>query len=73
MVMLTKERGWKKCITSIQDMYQNSCAEIRAAVGVTEPFSVNVGVIQGSAHSFLLFALVVDGLTQHVRIRAPWN
>ena len=63
----------EKYIETIKDMYDNSLTVIRTAVGETEPFNVNVGVHQGSALSPLLFAIVMDVLTDPIRRRAPWN
>ena len=60
-------------IKVIQDMYNDSQTVIRTACGTTEPFRVKVGVHQGSALSPLLFAIVMDVLTDPVRRSAPWN
>ena len=63
----------KEYIRIIQDMYADSRTVVKSAAGKTEPFRVEVGLHQGSALSPLLFAIVIDVLTQHVRRRAPWN
>ena len=53
----------------VQDMYDDSTAAVRCAVGVTEVFEVKVGLHQGSALSSCLFAMVTD----NIREEAPWT
>ena len=57
----------------IQDMYRRCTTQIRCATGVTMDFEVNVGVHRGSVLSPLLFNIVMDFLTEEVRLEAPWN
>ena len=45
---------------------------VRSAVGVTEEFKVEVGLLQGSALSPFLF-MVMDRLTDEVRQESPWT
>ena len=54
------------------DMYDDSTAAVRCAVGVTEGFEVKVGLHQGSALSSCLFAMVMDRMTDDIREEAPW-
>ena len=69
-----REKGVsERYIQLVKDMYQNSRTVVRTAVGNTEPFCVNVGLHQGSALSPILFAVVIDVLTDHTRRKAPWN
>ena len=60
-------------ITIAQDMYEESKTTVCSAAGMTEPFNVKVGLHQGSALSPLLFAIVIDALTEEIRREAPWN
>ena len=63
----------KGYVRLIQDMYQGCKTQIRCAAGITRDFEVSVGVHQGSAPSPLLLAIVMDCLTEKVRLEAPWN
>ena len=63
----------KGYVRLIQDMCQGCTTQIQYAAGVTKDFEVSVGVHQGSALSPLLFAIVMDCLTEEVRLEAPWR
>ena len=63
----------KKYVRMVQDMYKDSVTAVRCATGMTEAFKVKVGLHQGSALSPLLFAIVIDRLTDEVREPAPWT
>lgn len=45
---------------------------VRYKVGVTDGFTVGVGLHQGSALSPLLFAMEVDTLKDEVRLESSW-
>lgn len=45
---------------------------VRYEVGVTDGFTVGVGLHQGSALSPLLFAMEVDTLKDEVRLESSW-
>lgn len=45
---------------------------VRYEVGVTDGFTVGVGLHQGSALSPLLFAVEVDTLKDEVRLESSW-
>jgi len=57
----------------VQDMYRNTSTEVRCQPGKSEKFEIKVGVHQGSARSPLLFAVVMDCLTEEVRRPSPWD
>ena len=57
----------------VQDMYEESEAVVRCAVGTTESFKVKVGLHQGSALSPFLFPVIMDRLTDEVRREQPWT
>ena len=63
----------EKYVRMVQDMYKDSVTAVRCATGMTEAFKVKVGLHQGSALSPLLFAIVIDRLTDEVREPAPWT
>ena len=54
-------------------MYEGSETVVRSAVGTTESFKVKVGVHQGLALSPLLFAVIMNRLTNEVRREPPWT
>ena len=58
----------EKYVRVVQDMYEGSKTAVRCAVGKTDWFKVEVGLHQGSALSPLLFAIVMDRLTDEVRL-----
>ena len=61
----------EKYVQLIQDMYEGSETVVRCAVGTTESFKVKVGLHQGSALSPLLFAVIMDRLTDELRREPP--
>ena len=54
-------------------MYEGSETVVRCAVGTTESFKVKVGLHQGSALNLLLFAVIMDRLTDKVRREPLWT
>ena len=63
----------EKYVRLVQDMYEGSETVVRCAVGTTESFKVKVGLHQRSALSPLLFAVIMDRLTDEVRREPPWT
>ena len=63
----------EKYVRLVQDMYEGSETVVRCAVGTTESFKVKVGLHQESALSPLLFAVIMDRLTDEVRREPPWT
>ncbi|KAJ0495634.1 putative reverse transcriptase domain, DNA/RNA polymerase superfamily [Helianthus annuus] len=53
-------------------MYARSVTSVRAPVGDTDFFRVEVGLHQGSALSPFLFAVVLDELSKSIQERVPW-
>ena len=54
-------------------MYEDSVTAVRCSVGMTDWFKVEVGLHQGSALSPFLFAMVMDRLTNEIRLESPWT
>ena len=54
-------------------MYESFKTMVKCVVGVIEEFKVEVGMHQGSALSPILFAMVMDRLTDEVRRESPWT
>ena len=52
-------------------MYDGAITTVRSAAGLTGEFKVEVGLHQGSAFSPLLFAIIMNKLTENIRKDAP--
>ena len=63
----------EKYVRLVQDMYKGSETVVRCAVGSTESFKVKVGLHRGSAFSPFLLAVIMDRLTDEVRLEPPWT
>ncbi len=48
-------------------LYENSMSKVKSPAGISEEFSIRVGVHQGSALSPLLFIVVMQEATKEVR------
>nr|XP_033512282.1 uncharacterized protein LOC108945319 [Nicotiana tomentosiformis] len=59
-------------IRAIKDMYDGAKTWVRTVGGDSEPFSVVMGLHQGSVLSPFLFALAMDALTLHIQGEVPW-
>ena len=60
----------EKYIRLMKDMHHQRETVVRCATGTSEPFAVEVGLHQGSAFSPLLFAVMMDSLTENIRKNA---
>jgi len=58
-------------IRVIKDMYEGGRTSIRTPGGVTDDFSIGMGLHQGSALSPFLFTLVMDELTRCIQDVLP--
>ena len=56
----------------IKDMYDGATT-VRYAAGLTEEFEVWVILYQGSGFTPILFAIIMDKLTEDIRKEAPWD
>lgn len=63
----------EKYIKAIQDMYKDCKTVVRCAIGATEVFKVDVGRHQVLALRPFLFAMVMDRLTDEVRLEFQWT
>ena len=63
----------ERYIRLVKDMYHQCETAVRCAAGTREPFAVEVGLHQGSAFSPFLFAIMMDSLTENIRIKASWQ
>ena len=55
-------------IECIKDMYHECSTSVVSAAGETESFQVRVGLHQGSALSPFLFVMLMDDLTEDVKL-----
>ena len=63
----------EKYFRLVKDMYHQCETVVRCAAGTSEPFAVEVGLHQGPAFTPFLFAIMIDSLTENIRIEAPWQ
>ena len=54
-------------VQAVMSLYEGSRTKIIVGSGTSEEFGVHVGVHQGSVRSPLIFAFVVDVVTEHAR------
>ena len=54
-------------VQAVMSLYEGSRTKVRVGSGTLEEFGVRVGVRQGSVLSPLIFAIVVDVVTEHAR------
>ena len=52
---------------AVMSLYKGSRTKVRVGLGLLEDFGVRVGVHQGSVISPLIFAIVVDAVTEQAR------
>ena len=61
-----------KYIDIIKDMYDGVVANVRTCGGITNDFSITIGLHQGPALSPFLFAIVMDEFTKAIQDEIPW-
>ena len=54
-------------VKAVMSLYEGAETKVRVGSGLSEEFSVKVGVHHGSVLSLLLFAMVVDEVTENAR------
>ncbi|XP_035841304.1 uncharacterized protein LOC118488194 [Helianthus annuus] len=62
-----------KYVSIIKDMYVRSETSVRAPVGDTDFFAVEVGLHQGSVLSPFLFTIMLDELSRSIQETIPWR
>ena len=66
---IKKEMMAEMLVQAVMSLYQSSRTKARVRSGTSDEFGVQVGVHQGSVLSTLIFAIVVDVVTEHERER----
>ena len=64
---LRKKRLAEVLVQAVMSLYEGSRTKVRVGSGTSDEFGVRVGVHQGSVLSPLIFAIVVDVVTEHAR------
>ena len=65
---LIKKKGLAEVmVQAVMSLYEGSRTKVRVGSGTSDEFGVRVGVHQGSVLSPLIFAIVVDVVTEHAR------
>ena len=62
-----KEESMRSLVRAVMSLYDNAKTRVRVGSAYSEEFKVKVGVHQGSVLSPLLFAIVVDVITENAR------
>ena len=70
---LRKVRVDERLIRTIQAMYTNEKSSVRINGQFSSWFDVQVGVHQGSVFSLLLFIIVMEAPSRHLRTGCPWE
>ena len=63
----------EKYVEVARNMYTECKTAVRSAVGTTDEFGMEVGLHQGSALSPFLFAMIMDRMTDDIRLKSPLN
>ena len=61
-----------KYVSIIREMYEGVVTNVRICGGLTDEFSITIGVHQGSVLSHFLFAIVMDEITKSIHEDIPW-
>ena len=64
---LKKKGSVEVLVQAVMSLYEGSRTKVRVELGTSDEFGVRVGVHQGSVLSPLIFAIVVDVVTEHAR------
>ena len=63
-----RKKGFPEILVkAVMSLYEGAETKVRVGSGLSEEFSVKVGVHQGSVLSLLLFAVVIDAVTENAR------
>ena len=65
--VMRKKKVPEVMVTAVMSLYDGAKTKVKVESGLSDEFSVNVGVRQGSVLSPRLFAIVLDAVTERVR------
>ena len=63
----------EKLVRMVTETYQDCKTAVRTIEGLSREFEIGVGLHQGSAMSPLLFAVIIDVLSEHLRAENLWE
>ena len=63
----------EKLVRMVMETYQNCKTAVRTIDGLSREFEIGVGLHQGSVLSPLLFAVIIDVLSEHLRAENLWE
>ena len=63
----------EKLVRMVMETYQDCKTAVRTIEGLSREFEIGVGIHQGSALSPLLFAVIIDVLSEHLRAENLWK
>ena len=62
-----RKKGLEVLVQAVMSLYQGSRTKVKVGFGTSEEFWVRVGEHQGSVLPPLIFAIMVDVVTEHAR------
>ena len=61
-----------KYVSIIRDLYVGVVINVRTCGGLTNEFSITIGVYRGSTLSHFIFVIIMDEITKNIHKDIPW-